>query len=420
MLHRLYSVLITLLLPLAMLKFLRRSIKNPAYRHNLLERVSLKLKKVGSQPLIHIHLVSVGEANGASFLIQQLIKANPTQHFLISVTTPTGRQRVTDLFSKHSNTTICYLPLDLNLFMRRFWHHYQPKVSIILETEIWPNFLHQAKKLHIPCVLVNARMSDKSCKGYLRFPQTINQLINHFDLILAQYQADQQRFIKMGVSKDKIHAIGNLKFDIQLPQVQITQAQKHKEICKRPIWIAASTHEGEDEQLLTAHQKLLETLPTALLIIVPRHPERFNSVYELSRKQFSCQRRTEVDFPDLSTEVFIGDTLGEMFYYLALSDTAFVGGSLIPNGGHNPIEPAALGLPIISGSHIFNFSVVFNQCIDKEFCFLKDEPDEIAETLLMLFKDKTLREAISERAKSFVSINQGTTARTIEQLSTFI
>lgn len=420
MLRFVYATIFVSFLPFLLLKYLLRSRKNPNYRYNLNERLALKLPKFSTEKRIHIHLVSVGEANAASTLLNSLLAKYPTHEYLITVTTPSGRNRVEILFGALPNVHIRYLPFDIAICMERFVREVKPQLSIILETELWPYFLLFAKRYRVPVALVNARLSKKSLKGYRRMPRTSREMLTSLDIILAQYRPDQKRLIKLGCHPDKIATIGNIKFDIQVPTAQIEQGRFDKTQLKRPVWLAASTHEGEEVQILTVHKKLLKKSPNTLLIIVPRHQERFEDVSELVSKEFTSQKRSDNQQIVEQTQVFIGDTIGEMYYYLSMTDISFIGGSLIKCGGHNPIEPASMGLPIISGKEVYNFKTLFRSCVENQFCTLVDSKKQLLHTLELLFNDPQLRSKMAKKAQKFVKANQGSTEKMLAQLSPYL
>ncbi|MDO6719342.1 3-deoxy-D-manno-octulosonic acid transferase [Psychrosphaera sp. 1_MG-2023] len=425
-----------------MCKYAFRSFKNPDYKKHLKERFCFGFPQFGQNVRpIHIHLVSVGEANASQILICKLAITYPEKPILITVTTPTGRSRATSLFSSLPQVTIRYLPFDIPVLMERFLSKVSPQISIMLETELWPYFLLFAKRKGIPVVLVNARLSKKSLKGYLKLPKTTKEMITTLDLVLAQYKPDKKRLIRLGCNEQKIKAIGNIKFDLSLPTEQIADAEKIKKGLARPIWVAASTHDKEEKIIFATHKQLLKTQPNLLLIVVPRHKERFKEVALLASEQFAIQHRSTLSGVNSEvvrsqnslnvknehfvpihsqTQVLIGDTIGEMFWYLTLADICFIGGSLVKTGGHNPIEPAAVGLPIITGPYTFNFKTVFKQCQKKKFCIQLDSQKELLSTMQMLFNDPIKRAGMAKKAKRFVSQNQGVTDQMIAELTPLI
>lgn len=434
-----YAICYFSFLPFLLLKYYFRSLKNVEYRRHLLERLSFKLPDFQPQNPVHIHLVSVGEANAAQTLIENIAVKFSDVPILITVTTPTGRARVQKLFGHLNQVQICYLPFDIALLMERFLRFVQPRLSIILETELWPYFLLYAKRKKIPVVLINARLSKKSLKGYLKLSRTAKEMVTTLDRILAQYPSDKKRLIRLGCEPDKIQAIGNIKFDLNLPQEQIKAGQQVKSRTKRPIWIAASTHKSEEQHILAIHKSLLSMFPNLLLILVPRHQERFDEVATLAANQFQIQHRStlakfcqQTDIPTSlwdsplfvaihpETQVLIGDTIGEMFWYLSLADICFIGGSFVKAGGHNPIEPAAMGLPILTGPYTFNFKTVFKRCQKKQFCRQLNTPEELLVELKMLFNKPELRAQMATKAKDFVLQNQGVADKMLIEIAPYI
>jgi 3-deoxy-D-manno-octulosonic-acid transferase len=359
-----YNLLLHLGLPLLVLRLLWRGWQAPAYRQRIAERFAFDLPAV--QPGgIWLHAVSVGESIAAAPLVRELLLRYPELPITITCMTPTGSERIRALFCQGefaARVQHCYLPYDLPCAAARFIARLQPKLALIMETELWPNHIHQCALRGIPVVLANARLSERSARGYARLAKLTAPMLAELSLIAAQTTVEAQRFIDLGARPECVTVTGSIKFDLHLdaqllPRAHALRAQWQAE--QRPVWIAASTHAGEDEIVLAAHRQLLLRYPQALLILVPRHPERFASVFELCQKQgFTTCRRSLTQAPDASTSVLLGDTMGELLFLYALADAALVGGSLVANGGHNLLEPAALGVPVLSGPHLFNFSEI--------------------------------------------------------------
>jgi len=370
-----------------------------------------------------MHLVSVGEANAASTLLFSLMEKYVNHHFVITVTTPTGRARVKQLFAMHPNVTICYLPFDTYLMMRSFLKRVNPVISLILETEMWPYFLLNAQQQNIPVVLVNARLSKKSLKGYLKVDKISKEMFTSLDLILAQYKSDKKRLVRLGCQPERIKKIGNIKFDLTIPFEQVKIGKRLKSKLERPVWIAASTHKGEEEQILACHKIIQSQFSNALLILVPRHKERFKDVESLLENQFDYQKysiiKDKKETISATSSILLGDTLGDMFTYLTLADISFIGGSLVKKGGHNPIEPSSIGLPIITGPHTFNFSRVFKICFEKGFCTKVDDVDALSTRLIALFKNDQQRHELKKIALAFVDENKGATRKVLNALSPY-
>ncbi|SDI01950.1 lipid IV(A) 3-deoxy-D-manno-octulosonic acid transferase [Pseudomonas panipatensis] len=352
----LYSLLFHLGLPLVALRLFLRSRKAPAYARRIGERFAL-----GLPPLrpggIWVHAVSVGESIAAAPMIRALLARHPELPITVTCMTPTGSERIRALFGEQVQH--CYLPYDLPWAAARFLDRVRPRLAVIMETELWPNHIHQCARRGIPVALANARLSERSARGYARFAGLTRPMLAEMSWFAVQTEAEAQRFRDLGARPECVSVTGSIKFDLRIDPQLLARAAALRadwQAAQRPVWIAASTHAGEDEIILAAHRKLLQTHPAALLILVPRHPERFNGVHELCRREgFACVRRSSGEAVSAQTSVLLGDTMGELLFLYALADVAFVGGSLVENGGHNLLEPAALGKPVLSGVHLFNF-----------------------------------------------------------------
>lgn len=349
----LYTSLYTLLLPLFVFRLFVRSLKAPAYRQRLLERFGVQ-KSTSGQP-IWIHAVSVGETIAISPLVEKLLHQG--ESILFTTTTPTGAAQVKQRFEDRVEHR--YLPWDLPLFFTLFFKAHSPKLLLIVETEIWPNLLSATSKRDISILLANARLSEKSCKGYMRFSGLTKQVLNSITVLLAQHEADAKRFKLLGMLDNRLVVSGSIKFDIDLPQEQIEVGKAWKAAFARKVLVAASTHQGEDKILLDAWSAIPED-QRPVLILVPRHPERFDSVYQLAKAYSDNVGKRSLSQAGSSIEIWVGDSLGEMFSYYAAADLAFVGGSFSGTGGHNPLEPAALGLPIVMGPSDYNFRSIIS------------------------------------------------------------
>ena len=357
----LYSLLLHLALPLIALRLYLRGRQAPAYRQRIAERFAFGLPplKPGG---IWVHAVSVGESIAAAPLIRALLERHPERPITVTCMTPTGSERIRALFAselQNGRVQHCYLPYDLPWAAKRFLDRLQPKLAVIMETELWPNHIHQCARRGIPSVLANARLSERSARGYARFAGLTRPMLAEMSWIAAQTEAEAERFRQLGARVECVSVTGSIKFDLSIdpelkPRARALRASWGAE--RRPVWIAASTHAGEDEIILAAHHQLLASHPDALLILVPRHPERFDSVHALClREGLATVRRSSGQSVGQGEAVLLGDTMGELLFLYALADIAFVGGSLVPNGGHNLLEPAALGLPVLSGPQLFNF-----------------------------------------------------------------
>ena len=353
----LYNLLFHLGVPLVALRLFLRGRKAPAYRQRIAERFALGLPAM-RQGGLWVHAVSVGESIAAAPMVRALLKAYPDLPITITCMTPTGSERIGALFAGEPRIQHCYLPYDLPWAAGRFLDHVRPRLGIIMETELWPNHIHQCAKRGIPVALANARLSERSARGYARFARLTRPMLAEMSLIAVQTETEAERFRSLGARAECVQVTGSIKFDLKIDEqlpARALELRAQWNATQRPVWIAASTHEGEDQVILDAHRQLLEVHGDALLILVPRHPERFNAVHELCSGQFTTVRRSQGTVVGAQTQVLVGDTMGELLFLYALADIAFVGGSLVANGGHNPLEPAALSLPVIMGPHVFNF-----------------------------------------------------------------
>ncbi|WP_386691586.1 3-deoxy-D-manno-octulosonic acid transferase [Lonepinella sp. MS14434] len=356
-----YTFATYLLQPFLLLFMLGRSIKSPDYRKRISERYGLFYAE-SEQPQangIIIHAASVGEVIAATPLVRQIQEKYPDLPITMTTVTPTGSARVKAAFG--NSVHHFYLPYDLPDAVTRFINFIQPKACIVIETEIWPNLIHQLKLRNIPFIVANARLSARSAKRYACVKNHIQNVLNEICLIAPQDSISGQRYTDLGYH-GRLALTGNIKYDLVISDELLNNIKMLDQewIGNRPVWIAASTHEGEEEIVLQAHRALLQQFPDLLLILAPRHPERFNSVANLIEKEkFSYCRRSEKIAPNSQIQILLGDTMGELMLMYGVSDVAFVGGSLVKHGGHNPLEPLAFKVPVISGKYTFNFPEVF-------------------------------------------------------------
>lgn len=411
----LYSVLLYLLTPLVFVRLWLRGRKAPAYRERWGERFA-HIDPLPNRPRIWLHAVSVGETIAAVPLVRGLQAAYPDHAILITSTTPTGSAQVRRLFG--DEVEHCYLPYDLPHSLRRFLGRISPRLLIVMETELWPNLYAACEARDIPILVVNARLSQKSFKGYQKIRALVRPALRAAQ-VLAQTEADAARFEKLGAPSSQVSVVGNLKFDQKIPEDALHNGKilRRQLGDQRQVWIAASTHAGEDELILRAHRRLLEHEPESLLIIVPRHPERFDEVAgQVATLGFRYQRRSGEEPLDPAIQVFVGDTLGEMMIFYAASDMAFVGGSLVETGGHNPLEPAALGLPVITGPHWFNFSGIYPELLQTGGAREISGPDELTRVLQDWIANDELRQEAGQSALQVVERNRGALQRTQDKV----
>ncbi len=405
-----YTLLFYLAIPLILLRLTIRGFKAKDYFLRWRERFGFipDLPELATKPCIWLHTVSVGEFQAAIPLIKALQQQYPKHQLLITSMTPTGSARVRASFGEQVRH--CYLPYDLPDAILRFLKHTQPKIAIILETELWPNLLYYVHQQHIPIVLANARLSKRSCQGYQRFLKLMQPAVIAIDQIVAQADLDQQHFLQLGAKASQITVSGNIKFDLQLADDLLEQATELRQQwgAQRKVFIAASTHEGEDEIILQAFAEIKKNMPMVLLVLVPRHPERFNKVAELCRCQgYQVIQRSQNQACTDETDIFVGDTMGELMVFYAASDVVFVGGSLKPIGGHNPLEPASLAKPIFFGSHMFNFLSIAQLMLKQKAAVEVSSAQDLAEKVLSVLYYPDLAKQQGALAVQIVLDNKG-------------
>jgi 3-deoxy-D-manno-octulosonic-acid transferase len=408
---RLYTLVLYLLLPVAMLRLLWRSLRAPGYRERWAERIG----HYAQQDLasgVWIHAVSVGEVQAAQPLIRHFLDRHPATSVLVTTTTPTGAQRLHDLFS--DQVQHLYTPFDLPGVMKRFLEAVRPRLAIVMETEIWPNMLRACEERRIPVVLANARLSARSAQGYAQLGALTRETFGRFAMIAAQGPRDAERFRRLGAPAERVQVTGSIKFDVRQPATLREQAEVMRRNwgTDRPIWVAASTHEDEEEQVLDAHQAIRRTHPRALLVLVPRHPERFGRIAALiERRRMSLVRRSSGEPCGPETTVFLGDTMGELRLFLAAADAAFIGGSLVPVGGHNPLEAAAAGIPAATGPFVFNFTQITELLIGEGAAAQIADAEGLARCMSEWLGDAATRAAIGENGRRVVEENRGALQR---------
>ena len=407
----LYRVLGYFLIPIIIGRLLFRGFKAPDYWRRWSERFGF-FNSFSSNKRIWIHAVSFGEVQASVPLIKALQLKYPSYDFLITTMTPTGAQRAKELFGE--TITHLYLPYDVWHAVFLFLHKTKPTIGIIIETELWFNLFHACKKRHIPLFLVNARLSEKSFQKYQKFiPNLTKQTLHCLTHIAAQTIDDQRRLESLGANN--ITITGSLKFDVEIPASIFEKAKElKKELENRKIWIAASTHEGEETIILNVHRQIQRKMPNVLLILVPRHPERFNQIFQLcEQREFRTNRRSLSQKISEKTEIYVGDTMGELLMLYAVADVAFVGGSLISRGGHNLLEPAAIGKPILTGQFMFNFAEITKRLLEINAAEQIYDESQLVERLLFLLENPKSREEMGEKGKVFVEKNRGALERVL-------
>ena len=407
MMRFVYSLIFYLATPLILLRLLWRARKQPAYLQQLGERFGFYGAKP-KQPLIWVHAVSVGETRAAQPLIEALQARWPDHGILLTCMTPTGRAAGLEVYGER--VTQAYLPYDMPVTVDRFFRHFFPKFGVLMETEVWPNLLAAAQRHTVPVMLANARLSARSARGYGRIDALVRPAFAAFKGVAAQTLQDAQRLNALGVSTAEV--CGNLKFDVTPAEDKLALGQHWRSLLGgRQVWLAASTREGEEPLVLAAWRVLAK--PKVLLILVPRHPQRFVEVAGLlAAEDVNFVRRSEA-LPEAATQVWLGDSMGEMAAYYAMADLAFVGGSLLPLGGQNLIEAAACACPVLVGPHTFNFTQATEDAIAAGAAQRVLDVAALGRQLGELFSNPDQLAAMREAAINFAAAHRGATAKTI-------
>ncbi len=472
---RLYSGLLGVIAPLALARLWWKGRLNPAYRERWGERLG-RIPDLPDRPRLWVHAVSVGEVIAAAPLVRAWRARHPDWAVLVTTTTPTGSAQVRRLFGDAVQSipglrppgdasrpgTVpdgavvehVYLPFDLPGAVRRFLAHARPTLGVIMETELWPNLFAEADRRGVPLVLANARLSERSMRGYSKVGGLVRSTLGHLRLVAARGEEDAARFLALGAAPDRVEALGNLKFDLDVPPEAAALGQAWRTALGggRPVWIAASTHPGEDEQVLAAHRMVLATHPDAMLLLAPRHPERADEVVRRVETQgLVPMRRSSLPSPShplapsspalpasmpenpsgygpressgqeaARPDVMVIDTLGELMDFYAASDIAFVGGSLVPHGGHNPLEPAALGLPVLTGPHVHNFSDVFAAMCATGAAREVMDAHALGMAVAELLGEATLRRSMGEAGATWLAAHRGALERLVARLESLV
>ena len=411
--------------PLYKWKIKQRAQNAEAYQQECLERFG-PFQDVKNKQAMWFHCVSVGETNAAQPLIEHYLKLGHA--VLVTNTTKTGQARSKSLFLKipyESLFQAVYLPADQTSLIANFYKKYQPKLLILVETELWPNLIDQAKKFKVPCILVNARLSAKSAKGYGKVSSLTRPMLQSFDALLAQDTATQQRFIELGLEASKSEVVGSIKFDISAPEVFIEKAKQLKHdwnLASRKIITLASTHAPEEEKLLKLLKPYLEQNPDCLVIIVPRHPERFDDVFNIAKTlNLNTQRRSLNQSIQPDTQVYLADSMGEMWLWYALSQACFVGGSLNePGGGHNILEPMVVNVATVIGPNYFNFQSIVDEFLQANAVVVGQSEHEIAQLLVRCLENQIFAQQLSQHAIEVLNRNKGSLQKHIAAIDRFL
>ncbi|OQW76398.1 MAG: 3-deoxy-D-manno-octulosonic acid transferase [Proteobacteria bacterium ST_bin11] len=409
--RQLYTLVFCLILPWVLLRLYWRGIKAPAYRLRWRERLGV-YSADSQRNVLWVHAVSVGEAE-ASFPLIKLLQANyPDIPILVTTTTPTGSARVRAVLADQVEHV--YLPYDLPFIVERFLKHFRPRLGVIMEKEIWPNLFAACAARAIPLFVINARLSERSARSYRKIPLLLKPALACVKTIAVQTMEDSVRFIDIGAESAQLQVLGNIKFDmsIDLDTVREGLQLKQRLFAQRWVWIIASTHQGEEEVVLDIYPALKALIPQLLLLIVPRHPERFKTVKVLCEQRgLTVVMRSEQQACIEQTDVYIANSIGELKMLYAAADLAFVGGSLVPVGGHNVLEPAAIGVPVLFGPEMFNFQEIAQGLLAAEGAIQCVDSFSLREAVMHLYKDEHLRTSLVGNASQFVQKNQGATAK---------
>ena len=420
-----YNAALALLKPIYQSRIRKRAEHPEQLQQELLERFG-PFQPAKNLHAIWFHVVSVGETNAAQPLIEHYLKAG--HPVLVTNTTKTGQARAKSLFLKAPYLDLfqaVYLPADQVHLIREFYQKYQPKLLALVETELWPNLIDQAQHFKVPCLLINARLSEKSAKGYAKVKGLTRGMLQNLQQLLAQDLATQQRFIALGMPSERTSVVGNIKFDISAPEdfvEQAVQLQQTWQLQDRKIITLASTHAPEEQQLLTALKPYFAEHPELLCIVVPRHPERFDEVAaQVQKLQLNMQRRSLAEVIQPETQVYLADSMGEMWLWYALSQACYVGGSLNePGGGHNILEPLALSVATVLGKNYFNFQSIVDEFVAAEAVYVVEDAEQAVETLTQLLFEPALRAQLNQNAQVIMYKNRGSLMEHIHVINQYL
>jgi 3-deoxy-D-manno-octulosonic-acid transferase len=413
-LRGLYSAALYLLLPVTVYHLIWRGFRQRAYLLRWNERYARYADAAPSgERHLWVHAVSVGEVNAAAPLVNALLRDRPQERVLITTITPTGSERVAALWG--DRVSHVYLPYDLTGAVARFLRHFRPRIALIVETELWPNLLFACRDHDVPAYLVNARLSERSLRGYRPLRPLVGRALRTMRAVAAQSDADASRFLRLGARVEQVIVHGNLKFDTRVdPGIAVFADEFRKRFADRPVWIAASTHPDEESAMLAIDRHLRMRWPQLLMLWAPRHPERFRPVTQLAIDtglQVATRKLTQL--PDATDAVFVIDTLGELMGFYACADVAFVGGSLQPVGGHNLLEPAALGTAIVTGPHLHNFSDIAEQLVEVRALRIAADASAVAAELEALLADDVERARMAAAGRALVEQGGGALQKTL-------
>lgn len=420
-----YNTALHLLKPFYHWRIKKRAESQELYHQECLERFG-PFESPKNVKAIWFHAVSVGETNAAQPLIEHYLKLG--QPVLVTNTTKTGQARAKSLFLKAPYLDLfqaVYLPVDQKHLLKQFFELYQPKLLALVETELWPNLIDQAKLQQVPCLLLNARLSEKSAKGYSRVSGLTAGMLKQIDWVLAQDAATRQRYVELGLDQQKSQVVGNIKFDIHAPQTFINQAEQLQQqwyLGQRKVLTIASTHAPEEQQILEALAPYLKSEPDLVCIVVPRHPERFDEVFEISQNLGLVTHRRSMNHSiHASTQVYLADSMGELWLWYALSQVCFVGGSLNePGGGHNILEPMVLNVPTVIGPRYFNFQTIVDEFIDENGVLIAQDAEQVVAIWMACLAESDQTQQVVEQAHKVLQRNQGSLQKHIGVINRYL
>ena len=420
-----YNAALALIKPLYKSKIKKRAETTEKFQQECLERFG-PFQPVKNRQAIWFHVVSVGETNAAQPLIEHYLKAG--HPVLVTNTTRTGQARAKSLFLKAPYLDLfqaVYLPADQKPLVRQFFALYQPKLLALVETELWPNLIAQAGQSQVPCILINARLSEKSAKGYAKVSSLTQPMLHGLDQLLAQDRATAERFIQLGAAPSVTQVVGSIKFDIHAPESAVKQAAQLKQewsLAGRKIITIASTHAPEEQKLLSAFKPYLDVQPELLCIVVPRHPERFDEVFAVAQSlNLNTTRRSLGQRIEADAQVYLADSMGEMWLWYALSNACFVGGSLNePGGGHNILEPIALHVPTVLGKNYFNFQTIVDEFVQADAVKVVEDAEQAAAVLMTLLEDAEQANTLNQAAQKIMQLNTGSLKKHIQVIDTYL
>ncbi|RSO33424.1 3-deoxy-D-manno-octulosonic acid transferase [Acinetobacter lactucae] len=420
-----YNTALHLLKPFYHWRIKKRAESQELYHQECLERFG-PFESPKNVKAIWFHAVSVGETNAAQPLIEHYLKLG--QPVLVTNTTKTGQARAKSLFLKAPYLDLfqaVYLPVDQKHLLKQFFELYQPKLLALVETELWPNLIDQAKLQQVPCLLLNARLSEKSAKGYSRVSGLTAGMLKQIDWVLAQDAATRQRYVELGLDQQKSQVVGNIKFDIHASEAFINQAEKLQQqwyLGQRKVLTIASTHAPEEQQILQALAPYLKSDPDLVCIVVPRHPERFDEVFEISQNLGLVTHRRSMNHSiHASTQVYLADSMGELWLWYALSQVCFVGGSLNePGGGHNILEPMVLNVPTVIGPRYFNFQTIVDEFIDENGVLIAQDAEQVVAIWMACLAEPDQAQQVVEQAHKVLQRNQGSLQKHIGVINRYL